>query len=280
MNSRTSFKNHLNKRILFLTPYFSILLLLVVLPIVLIFVNAFSNITNPNFDSLELVKDQKTWVKIFRSLVIGVASAFICLLIAFPYSFFVARAKSKIMPIYALSLMFSPLIIFTIAKIYAIRGFFLSIVSTENNLNALWFMIFGLTYLNLPYMVMPLYSVFRDMPNNIIEASNDLGYGPIKTMFKIIVPYSSKAIISGLGIIFLASATTFVISDKLLPDGSQLQTIGAVINSYTNPSNQFEVAAGTNLVIVVSVIFIGTYSLINFLPKLMIRKTRGVKKYE
>ncbi len=65
-------------------------------------------------------------------------------------------------------------------------------------------MIFGLTYLNLPYMIMPLYSVFRDMPENIVEASHDLGNGPIRTLFRVILPYSSKAILSGLGIIFLS----------------------------------------------------------------------------
>ncbi len=106
----------------------------------------------------------------------------------------------------------------------------------------------------------------------MLKPSHDLGNGPIRTLFRVILPYSSKAILSGLGIIFLSSATNFVISDKLLPDGSQHQLIGTVINNYTNPANQYEVAIGTTLVIVVSVIFIGTFALIRLLAKSIQKK--------
>ncbi|WP_406617265.1 ABC transporter permease [Mycoplasmopsis adleri] len=275
MNSRIKNKLSLNKRLLLILPYLIIAILLVFTPILMIIINAFASTGQTNFDSAELVKDPKTWTKIWRSLYIGIISAILCLLIGFPYAYFVARSKSKIVPIYAMSLMLSPMVIFTIAKIYAIRGFFLSIVPRENDLNEIWFMIFGLTYLNLPYMIMPLYSVLRDMPENIIEASHDLGYNSFQTLWKVILPYASKAILSGFGIIFLASATNFVISDKLLPDGSQLQTVGTMINNYTNPANRYEVALGTTLVLAVAAVFIGTYALINFIPRWINRIRRG-----
>ncbi|MGV2393813.1 UNVERIFIED_CONTAM: hypothetical protein O8I53_13205 [Campylobacter lari] len=74
-------------------------------------------------------------MKIGRSLLIGLLSALLCLLIGYPYAYFIAKAKSKIVQVYALSLMLSPMVIFTIAKIYAIRGFFLTVVPTEDILN-------------------------------------------------------------------------------------------------------------------------------------------------
>ncbi|MDI3349485.1 ABC transporter permease [Mycoplasmopsis arginini] len=143
-------------------------------------------------------------------------------------------------------------------------------------------MILALTYLNLPYMIMPLYSVFKDMPKNIIEASSDLGYNRFQTLFKVVIPYSFKAILSGLSLIFLASATTFVISDKLLPNPAQLQTVGSLINQYSDPSNAYELSTGSVLVLVVSAIFIGCYAMINFVPRLIIRlaatkSRKGVK---
>ncbi|MGV2393812.1 UNVERIFIED_CONTAM: ABC transporter permease subunit [Campylobacter lari] len=137
-------------------------------------------------------------------------------------------------------------------------------------------MILGLTYLNLPYMVMPLYSVIKDMPNNILEAASDLGYNNTQKFFKVILPYTSKAILSGIGLIFLSSATTFVISSKLLPDGSQKQTIGELINRFVNPASKSDIAVGTTLVLVVSGVFIGSYALINFLPKIIIKARGGV----
>lgn len=277
----TKFKRSLgfNKQLLLLLPYVFIAIFLIVLPMILIVVQAFT--PRENFDTALLIKQFNTWVIIGRSLRIGVISSILCLLIGFPYAYFVATTKSKILQVYAMSLILSPMVIFTIAKIYAIRGFFLSIFD-EDVLNSEWFMILALTYLNLPYMIMPLYSVFKDMPKNIIEASSDLGYNRFQTLFKVVIPYSFKAILSGLSLIFLASATTFVISDKLLPNPAQLQTVGSLINQYSDPSNAYELSTGSVLVLVVSAIFIGCYAMINFVPRLIIRlaatkSRKGVK---
>ncbi|WP_406617682.1 ABC transporter permease [Mycoplasmopsis lipophila] len=276
MNSKIKNKLGLNKRLLFLLPYALIAIFLIILPIILIIINALT--PRGNFDSWQLIKQLTTWKIIWRSLKIGIISAIICLFIAFPYAYFISATKSKALKIYGLSFILTPMMIFTIAKIYAIRGFFLSVFE-EESLNAEWFMILALTYLNLPYMIMPLYSVFKDMPKNIIEASQDLGYNSFQTLFRVVLPYGFKAILSGFGLIFLASATTFVISSKLLPNGSQLQMIGEIINDYANPSNQYDLSLGSTLVLVVSIIFIGTYSAIIFLPKLIIKliKNRGEK---
>ncbi|AIA29290.1 spermidine/putrescine ABC transporter permease [Mycoplasmopsis californica] len=268
MNSKIKSKLALNKRLILLLPYVLIAIFLIILPMILIVIQAFTKYDN--FDNAQIIKERNTWVIIGRSLKIGVISAILCLIIGFPYAYLTATAKSKVLPIYAISLILSPMIIFTIAKIYAIRGFFLSIFD-EDALNAEWFMILALTYLNLPYMVMPLYSVFRDMPKNIIEASSDLGYNRIRTLFRVVIPYSFKAILSGFSLIFLASATTFVISDKLLPNPAQLQTVGSLINQYSDASNVYELSAGSTLVLVVSAIFIGSYLAINYVPKLIIK---------
>ncbi|MGZ9755452.1 ABC transporter permease [Mycoplasma sp. 394] len=257
-------------------PYLLIAIFLIVLPVLMIVISAFSATNNESFDAAVLLKDLNTWNIIGRSLWIGIVSAFLCLIIGFPYAYFISTSKSKIFKLFALSLMISPMAIFTIARIYSIKGLALAIFHTNpKTLNSELFIIFGLTYLNLPLMVLPLYTVFKDMPKNIIEASNDLGYNNIQTMFKVIVPYGTKAILSGLAIIFLASATTFVISAKLLPDGSQHQLIGDLINSKLNPGNKYDLSSGSALVIVVSAIFIGVYSLFIFIPKLIFKFKKG-----
>nr|WP_318033196.1 ABC transporter permease subunit [Mycoplasmopsis cynos] len=207
---------------------------------------------------------------------IGIVSALLCLLIGFPYAYFVSISKSKIFKIFALSLIISPLAIFTVARIYSIKGLALAVfASNPKSLNNELFIIFGLTYLNVPLMIMPLYTVFKDMPKNIIEASHDLGFNNVQTIFKVIIPYGTRAIISGLGIIFLSSATTFIVSAKLLPDGSQNQLIGTVINSKINPGNKYDLSTGSMLVIVVSAIFIGIYSLLLIVPKIIFKLKKG-----
>ncbi|QKT05409.1 ABC transporter permease [Mycoplasma sp. OR1901] len=263
-----------DKKTALFIPYLIIAILLILLPIIMIVVNAFA-VHGSNFDSFVLIKDVNTWRIIGRSLWIGLVSAILCLIIGFPYAYFISSSQSKIFRIFALSLMISPMAIFTISRIYSMKVLALAVVSNSKSLNSELFMIFGLTSLNLPLMIMPLYTVFKDMPRNIIEASNDLGNNSFQTIFKVIIPYGTKAILSGLAMIFLASATTFIISSKLLTDGSQLQTIGELINSKINPGNKYDLSTGSALVIVVSAIFMGIFSLFLILPRVIFYFKRG-----
>ncbi|MCU9940310.1 ABC transporter permease [Mycoplasmopsis felis] len=266
-----------DKKVWLFLPYFLISIFLIVLPVLMIIISAFSPSVSSEFDAWVLVKEPNTRNIIGRSLWVGIVSALLCLIIGFPYAYFVSTSKSKVFKLFALSLIISPMFIFTIARIYSIKVIFaLAIFSNDpKTLNSELFIIFGLTYLNLPLMILPLYTVFKDTPKNIIEASNDLGYNNTQTMLKVIIPYGTKAILSGLAMIFLASATTFVISSKLLVDGSQHQLIGDILNSKINPGNKYDLSSGSALVIVVSAIFIGVYSLFLLIPKLIFKLKKG-----
>lgn len=273
-NSKIFKGEFFNKKLILLIPFFVIAILLILLPIVLILVNSIA--PRNNFDNWLLVKESNTWNIILRSLKLGFIASIICLFIGIIYAYWVSKSKNKFFKIYALTLIISPLAIFTIARIYSVKGLFLALFAGDpKSLNSEWFIVVGLVYLNLPLMIMPLYSVFKDMPKNIVEASNDLGYSNFKTFFKVIIPYATKAILSGIAMIFLASATTFVVARKLLPDGSQNQLIGELINEKINPGNPFDLSSGSALVIVVSAIFIGTYLLILIVPKVIYHFKKG-----
>lgn len=173
-----------------------------------------------------------------------------------------------------LSLAISPLAIFTISKALAIRGLF-SAIFDENSLNNYAFMIFGMVYLYLPFMIIPIYQILKDMPKNIIEASQDLGYSKFKTALKVIIPYCYKGILSGFGIILMMSSTSIIISDKLLPNGSQKQLIGNLINQFANTVNPFDLASASTLVIITMVLLLSLYGLIYGIPYLISKYKQG-----
>lgn len=274
MFSKINTKLNLNKRHSFILPYALIAIFLIVLPVILIFTQAFKS--NDEFDNAVLIKDSHTWTIIWRSLAVGIVASIICLIIALPYAYFISTSKSQIFRVIALSMVVSPLAIFTIARIYSIRSLFqLIFQSNVDTLNSSWFVVVGLVYLNLPLMIMPLYTVFRDMPKNIIEASHDLGNNTLQTFIRVIIPYGTKAILSGFAMIFLASATTFVVSQKLLPNPSQTQLIGNIINEKIDPGNQFNLSSGSMLVIVVSMIFITVYALVLIVPRIIFYFKKG-----
>lgn len=164
-------------------PYLLFSLIFIILPMILIFIYAFKPIQGQaKFENWEIIGKSQTWKIMFRSIWTGLVAAFISFLIGFPYAYILSKSKTLI-KILGLSLILSPMAIFTISKALAVRGLF-SAIFDENGLNNYAFMIFGMVYLYLPFMVMPLYQILKDMPKNIIEASQDLGYSKFKTWFK------------------------------------------------------------------------------------------------
>ncbi|MDJ1645882.1 ABC transporter permease [Mycoplasma phocimorsus] len=266
-----------NLRASLLIPYLIIAILFIVLPIILIIVEAFSN-NSANSSSLTIVTEWKTWVIIQRSIILGISTCIISLIIAFPFAYIIATSKNKIFTTLTMCLIISPLLIFTIAKIFAIRGLFLTFLYNDSNTNAMWFMIVGLVYLNLPFMIMPLYVVLKDMPRNIVEASQDLGYSKFRTMFNVVIPYCFKAIISGITLVFISSATSIVISDKLVSNPNALKTVGNLINQYANPGIKLDLSIASTLVILITLVIFGISIILYLIPKL-ISKFRG-RRYE
>ncbi|AWX69498.1 ABC transporter permease [[Mycoplasma] anseris] len=258
-----------------LIPYAVFAIIFIILPMILIFVYAFKPLEGQStkLENWEIIGKSSTWNIIARSIVTGLFASLVALIIGFPYAYIISRSKSAITKTLGLSLMLSPLAIFTISKALALRGLF-SAIFDENSLNNYFFMVFGMVYLFLPFMVMPLYSVLKDMPNNILEASEDLGYSKFKTVFTVILPYSAKAILSGFGIVLMMASTSIIISDKLLPNGSQKQLIGNLINQFANTANPFDLASASTLVIITMVVLLSLYGIIYGIPYL-ITKCKG-----
>ncbi|ENY53828.1 ABC transporter permease [Metamycoplasma alkalescens] len=262
-------------QISFLIPYIIFAILFIILPMIFVCIYAFKPLEGQTkLESWAIALRPSTWLIIGRSLLTGLFASIFALIIGFPYAYIVSRSKYKIIKILGLTLILSPLAIFTISKALAVRGLF-SAIFDENQLNNNFFIIFGMVYLYLPFMVLPLYQVLKDMPKNILEASEDLGYSKFKTVFKVIIPYSAKAILSGFGIVLMMAATSIIISDKLLPNGSQKQLIGNLINQFANTVNPFDLANSSTLVIITLSVLLAIYGIIYGIPYLIAKKRQG-----
>ncbi|MGX9340815.1 ABC transporter permease [Mycoplasma sp. 128] len=256
-----------NLRLSLILPYILFASIFIVLPLIFVFIKAFSPIDG-QLDNWHIIQDKSTWKILWRSVWVGAVGGLFCLLIGFPYTYILATAKSKITKNVGLSLIFSPLFIFTISKALSLRGLF-SVMFDENSLNNEAFMILGVVYLYLPFVIMPLYQVLKDMPKNILEASEDLGYSKAKTIWKVVVPYCMKALLAGFSTVFLITATSIILSDRLLPHGSQNQLIGNLIQNFANASNPFDLAVASTLVLITLAILMLLYSVTYLLPLLL-----------
>lgn len=137
-------------------------------------------------------------------------------------------------------------------------------------------MIIGMVYLYMPFMIIPLYSVLQSMPKSLFEASRDLGYNSFSTVFRVVVPYSLKAVFSGVAVVFMMSSTTLVISQSLVGGQPNLKMIGNEIDRIAVNMRQNPVAAtqGSILALVTIAVVMAVYGGIYLFP-IIVRKLRG-----
>jgi spermidine/putrescine transport system permease protein len=87
--------------------------------------------------------------------------------------------------------------------------------------------IIGLVYIYIPFMVLPLYSVLGKVPEELIEASQDLGAGRLRTLLRITLPLTRAGTLTGIMLVLL-SAFGDVLASEYLGGGRDVM-IGTVI---------------------------------------------------
>jgi putative spermidine/putrescine transport system permease protein len=102
-----------------------------------------------------------------------------------------------------------------------------------------------MSYLWLPYMILPIYAGLERIPNSLISASEDLGAAPFTTFRRVILPLAFPAVVAG-SIFTFALTLGDYITPKLV---SNNQFIGNVI--FNNISNNLPLASALALVPIV-----------------------------
>ena len=171
-----------------------------------------------------------------RTLGMAVAVTVTCALLAFPLAYYMARVASPRVRGLLVIAVLMPLWSSYLIKVFS----WLQILSGDGVLNwalsplglqgpghgevGLWLV---LTYLWLPYMILPVYAGLERIPNSLIEASADLGGGGWMTFRRVILPLVFPALVAGS--IFTFSLT---LGDYIAPQYiTTTQFIGNVILS-------------------------------------------------
>lgn len=107
--------------------------------------------------------------------------------------------------------------------------------------------IFGLVYVQLPFMVLPLYAALDRLDRSLLEASLDLGAGHLATFAKVVVPLAMPGIISGVLITFIPSIGAYLTPDLLGGPGSQM--IANVIENQFKTANDWPFGAALSFLL-------------------------------
>lgn len=187
-----------------------------------------------------------------------------CLVLGYPFAYFMSKARDSLRPLLLLMVML-PFWTSFLLRVYAWKGILADQGIINNALIALGLiqepvqmlytnisMLVGMTYVYLPFMVLPLYAILIKIDQRLIEAAYDLGTTPWKAFWLITVPLSKAGIVAGSMLVFIPCLGEFVIPSLL--GGAENIMIGRVVWDEMFSSNNWPRASALAILMIVLVV--------------------------
>jgi spermidine/putrescine transport system permease protein len=108
--------------------------------------------------------------------------------------------------------------------------------------------VFGLVYVHLPFMVLPLYAALDRLDRSLIEASLDLGAGHFRTIMRIVVPLAAPGIVAGVMITLIPALGAYLTPD--LMGGTDSQMIANVIERQFKKANDWPFGSALSFLLI------------------------------
>ena len=190
---------------------------------------------------------------ILRTLGISISVTLICGFLAVPIAFYIAKiAKPRAQKILVAAIL-TPLWASYLVKIYSWRtmlepntgviDWLLGPLGIHSPGFGFFGIIIGLSYLWLPYMILPIYAGFERLPNSLLDASGDLGASNFYTFRRVIAPIIFPSIVAGSVFTFSLSLGDYITAQII---GGKIQMLGNVV--YQNYSLNLPFAATISIV--------------------------------
>ena len=207
------------------------------------------------------------WAVIGRTLRLAGLSTLICTVIGYPAAFALAATRGRVQSL-LIAVLLLPLSVSVIVKAFGwtvlLRGngavnLFLQAVGLTDGPVRLLFtetgLLVGITNIFLPFMVLPLFSVVRQLDPRLSDAAATLGSSPLHRFLTVILPLTLPGLVAGVTLVFSLSIAAYVIPTLLMGDTYQtLPTIIATSYLYLQDSGKGAVAGVTLLALSIGVI--------------------------
>lgn len=253
-------KNSLSKKLVD-KPYILWSVLFIIAPLIMVVYYAFTDSTGAfSLQSIKAIPDYTS--TILLSILYGIAATAICLVIGYPFAYFLSKLKFRTQSIMVLLVML-PMWMNFLIRTYSWMTILGDTGIINTALNALGLgslklintggaVILGMVYNFLPYMILPIYSVLSKMDRSLIEAAQDLGSNKFQIIKKVIMPLSLPGVLSGITMVFVPCVSTFYITQKL--GGGQIVLIGDIIETQFQSANNYHLGASLSLVLMVLIL--------------------------
>jgi spermidine/putrescine transport system permease protein len=198
---------------------------------------------------------------IVKSLKAATITTVICLLVGYPFAYYIARKPKEVasklimlimIPFWTNSLMRlnSWLLLFQTKG--PVNDFLQYAGFTESPVTFVYtdgLVLLGLVTNMLPFAVLPMYSSIEKLSKSLLEASEDLGASKKTTFFNITLPLTFPGIFSSIILVFIPSLGIYTVTDML--GGGKVLYIGNIIKNQFGAIRNWPLGAALSVLLMV-----------------------------
>jgi len=249
---------------LFILPYFLWIFLFVLAPVVMIIFQSFFNVEGQfSLDNYKefFTAQNLTYLKMsFNSVLYAGIVTLVTLLISYPTAYFLTLLKHRQL---WLMLIVLPTWVNLLLKAYAFIGIFGQDGSINSFLSFLgvapqqilftdFSFIFVASYIELPFMILPIFNVLDDLDPNLINASYDLGANRWDTFRHVVFPLSMNGVRSGVQSVFIPSLSLFMLTRMI--GGNRVITLGTAIEQHFLTTQNWGMGSTIGVVLILAML--------------------------
>ena len=225
----------------------------------------------PSLESYQTMMEVTYFHVIVKSLGVAAETTIACLIVGYPFAYFIARKPPDVasrlitllmIPFWTNSLMRLNAWMLIFQTNGPVNKFLLNISLIDKPITFIFtdgLVLLGLITNYLPFAVLPMYSSIEKLQKPILEASADLGAKPSVTLMKVTLPLTFPGIFSAIILTFIPALGTYVITDML--GGGKVLYIGNIIKNQFGTIRNWPLGAAMSvLLLAVTALMIFIYS--------------------
>lgn len=253
--------------VLYAIPAYLYLVIFFAIPFLIVVVYSFATRTRTggvelggwNLDSYQRLGEEIVRDVLVRSVVLAIVTTLICLVIAYPFAYFITTRSPAVRNV-MLALVMIPFWTNFLVRNYAWRLILANEGPLSNTTDAIGLgpteilftqsaVVLGMVYAFLPFMVLPLYASIERIDTSLIEASRDLYGNARQTFTSVIFPLSLPGVVAGSILVFVPSAGAYVTPAIL--GGNKNVLLGSYIVDQFGNARNFPFGASLSVVLMV-----------------------------
>lgn len=254
----------MRQKVMFIVPYALWIILFVVAPLALIFYQSFFDI-NSHF-TLANYQDyltSPTYLKMtLNSVWYAALITVVTLVISYPTAYVLTQLENRQ---FWLLIVILPTWINLLLKTYAFIGLFSRTGSINQFLrfvglgsHQLLFtdasFMFVAAYIEIPFMVLPIYNALIEINPSLLNASKDLGATSWQTFRRIVFPLSMPGVKAGIQAVFIPSLSLFMITRLI--GGNRVITLGTAIEEHFLTTQNWGMGSTIGVVLILAMFIV------------------------